>query len=356
MPEANKTEKPTPRRRQKAREQGQVARSRDLVASLATVTMILVVSAGAAGFTSQWRGLLRQMIERASHSEVRPDSPLPEGTGLAVFRATAAALGLSWMVALIAAAAQGGLVFAPSSLAPQLSRLSPATRLQQLFSVTGLGRLLKSLLPGTAVVYLTVTVLVRDWDAVLTLPHRNAAGLARFSLECGFEIAWKSALVLVLWSGADYLLERSRLEGELRMSRQDLADEFKETEGHPAIKARIRRLQRQVRRRRMLEQVKRASVVITNPTEFAVALEYRPEMPAPIVVAKGRNLIAKQIKDLARWHGIPLVENPPLAHALYRAVEVGQSIPPKLYTVVAGLLAALYRAQQRARASAAGGR
>ena len=110
-----------------------------------------------------------------------------------------------------------------------------------------------------------------------------------------------------------------------------------------------------VRRRRMLEQVKRATVAITNPTEFAVALEYRPEMPAPVVVAKGRNLIAKQIKDLARWHGIPLVENPPLAHALYRAVEVGQSIPPKLYAVVAAVLAAIYRAQERARRAAAMG-
>lgn len=130
------------------------------------------------------------------------------------------------------------------------------------------------------------------------------------------------------------------------MSRQDLADEFKETEGQPAVKARIRRLQRQLRRRRMLEQVKQATVVITNPTEFAVALEYRPAMAAPVVLAKGRNLIARQIKELARWSGIPLVENPPLAHALYRAVEVGQTIPPKLYTVVAGILAAIYRAEQ----------
>ena len=143
-------------------------------------------------------------------------------------------------------------------------------------------------------------------------------------------------------------MERWRHENELKMSRQDLRDEYKETEGNPAVKMRIRRLQRQARRRRMLKEVERAAVVITNPTEFAIALEFSVEMAAPVVVAKGRNLLAARIREVARWHGIPLVENPPLAHALYRAVEVGQAIPPKLYMVVAEILAAIWRAQARA--------
>jgi len=185
-------------------------------------------------------------------------------------------------------------------------------------------------------------LVVRDWGAVRVLAYRNVRGLAEFGANHVFEVAWKSALVLLLWSGVDYFLERQRLEGELRMSRQELTDEYKETEGHPAIKGRIRRLQRQMRRRRMLEDVKRASVVITNPTEYAVALEYGPGLAAPTVVAKGRNLFARRIKDIARWQGVPL------AHALYRAVDVGQSIPPKLYAVVAEILAAIYRAQERA--------
>ena len=163
-----------------------------------------------------------------------------------------------------------------------------------------------------------------------------------------YEVAWKGSLVLLVWAGADYFLERQRHENELKMSRQDQKDEFKEMEGNPAVKQRIRRLQRQTRRRRMLKDVERAAVVITNPTEFAIALEYRMEMDAPVVVAKGRNLLAAQIKEIARWNGIPMVENPPLAHALYRAVEVGQAIPAKLYTVVAEILAAIWRAQSRA--------
>ena len=171
-----------------------------------------------------------------------------------------------------------------------------------------------------------------------------------------FELAWKAALVLLVWSAADYFLERWRHENELKMSRQDLREEFKETEGNPAVKKRIRRLQRQARRRRMLKDVERAAVVITNPTEFAIALEFRMEMEAPVVVAKGRNLLAAQIREIALWHGIPLVENPPLAHALYRAVEVGQAIPPKLYAVVAEILAAIWRAQARAAQAAAAAR
>jgi len=151
----------------------------------------------------------------------------------------------------------------------------------------------------------------------------------------------------------DYMFERQHLSSELKMSRQEMKDEYKESDGNPIIKGRIRRLQRQVRRRQMLEATKRANVVITNPTEYAIALEYRPDMPAPVVIAKGRNLFAAQIKEIARWQGIPMVENPPLAHVLYRTVEVGQSIPASLYAVIAEILAAVYRAEARAHSAAA---
>jgi flagellar biosynthetic protein FlhB len=187
----------------------------------------------------------------------------------------------------------------------------------------------------------------------MALPGRSAHAMLGFAGSRVFEVAWKSALVLLLWSVLDYFFERQHLSSELKMSRQEMKDEYKETEGNPIIKGRIRRLQRQVRRRRMLADTKRAAVVITNPTAYAVALEYRPDLPAPIVVAKGRNLLAAQIKEIARWENIPMVENKPLAHALYRTVEVGQSIPAKLYTVIAEILAAVYRAEARARAAAA---
>jgi flagellar biosynthetic protein FlhB len=265
-----------------------------------------------------------------------------------IFRGVALAASLSWLVATLGGVAQGGLVFSPTALAPNLNRISPASRMGQLFSLSAVSRLLKALLPTVAIVYLAIGLLARDWMKLPELLHGSASGLVAFTAGHMFELAWKASLVLLLWSAADYFLERWRHENELKMSRQDLRDEFKDTEGNPQVKMRIRRLQRQARRGRMLKDVERAAVVITNPTEYAIALEFRMEMEAPVVVAKGRNLLAAQIREVALWQGIPLVENPPLAHALYRAVEVGQAIPPKLYAVVAEILAAIWRAQARA--------
>jgi flagellar biosynthetic protein FlhB len=346
MADQNRTEKATPRRRQKAREQGQIARSRDLVAGLGTMAGIMLLAWQLPAFARDWRGLFRRELNAAGlqHNQLLPAWP----NDLVIFRGVALAAGLSWLAATVGGIAQGGLVFAPSALSPSLNRLNPASRLEQLFSLSAVSRLLKSLLPTLAIAWLAVGLLARDWTAFPALVHGSGARVLAFTTSEMFELAWKAALMLLVWAAADYFLERWRHENELKMSRQDLRDEFKETEGNPAVKMRIRRLQRQARRRRMLKDVERAAVVITNPTEYAIALEFNLEMEAPVVVAKGRNLLAAQIREVALWHGIPLVENPPLAHALYRAVEIGQTIPPKLYAVVAEILAAIWRAQQRA--------
>jgi flagellar biosynthetic protein FlhB len=346
MADQSKTEKASPRRRQKAREQGQVARSRDLTAGLAAMTAIVFCAWQMPAFAADWRGLMRQELELAA---AHPDPLVPAWrNGLSVFRGIALAGALSWVVATAGGLAQGGLVFAPSALAPNWKRMDPVSHIEQLFSLAALSRLLKSLLPTAVVVYFAVGTLVRDWPRFPALLHASRTSLMAFTVGRMYEVAWKGSLVLLVWAGADYFLERQRHENDLKMSKQDQKDEFKEMEGNPAVKQRIRRLQRQARRRRMLKDVERAAVVITNPNEFAIALEYRMEMDAPVVVAKGRNLLAAQIKEIARWNGIPLVENPPLAHALYRAVEVGQAIPAKLYAVVAEILAAIWRAQTRA--------
>ncbi len=347
MADDSKTEQATPRRRQKAREKGQVPRSRELSSSLAAAATLAVLAWKVPEFSVQWKLLLRDSLLWAGDAESFSAVLRPSWNSLRAFQTAALATGLSWLVAVLASMAQGGLVVAPSSLALRADRLSPAAKMKQLFSLTGLSNLLKSLIPVTAIVVLAAGVLLRDWQSILLLPYRGGWQITIFTLTRLGEVGWKARLVLLAWAGADYLFQRVNFERDLRMSRQELLDEFKETEGHPTIKARIRRLQRQVRRRRMLKDTEKATVVVTNPSEFAVALEYRAEMPAPVVVAKGRNLLAQQIKQVARWHEVPIVENPPLAHALYRAVEVGQSIPPKLYAVVADVLALIYRAQMR---------
>ena len=350
MADQSKTEKASPRRRQTAREQGQVARRRDLTAGLSAMTAVLICAWQIPAFAGLWKGLLRQGLDLAA---THPEQSAPVWRNAwPIFSGVALASGMSWLVATIGGFMQGGVVFAPSALAPNWKRLDPVSHVEQLFSLAALSRLLKSLLPTAVVVYFAVAALARDWPRLPALLHASRSAIAVFTTARMYEVAWKGSLVLLIWSAADYFLERQRHENDLKMSRQDQKDEFKEMEGSPATKQRIRRLQRQTRRRRMLKDVQRAAVVITNPTEFAIALEYRLDMDAPIVVAKGRNLLAAQIKEIARWNGIPLIENPPLAHALYRAVEVGQSIPAKLYAVVAEILAAIWRAQAQATAQA----
>jgi flagellar biosynthesis protein FlhB len=341
----SKTEKPTPRKRQKAREKGQVARSRELVASLMTGSTLVLLASLSASFPQEWYALFRDVLAYAGRNDLNGLPPAFSWNQLSAFQGVVLAIGMSWLLAGLAAVAQGGFVFASSALAPKVERLSPAAKLGQLFSLTAVSNLIKSLLPGTAIAYVVFAVIARDWNNIHTATHLGIRPLVAFILEHILELSWKAALILLLWSAADYLLQRFKLERDLRMSRQELREEYKETEGNPTVKGRIRRLQRQIRRRRLLDDTKRATVVVTNPTEFAVALEYRFDMAAPRVVAKGRNLLARQIKEVARWHNIPLLENPPLAHALYRAVEVGQVIPPKLYTVVAEVLALVYRLQ-----------
>jgi flagellar biosynthetic protein FlhB len=352
MPQANQTEQATPRRRQKAREKGQVARSRDLIGAASGMAATFVLFSLMSSFPLAFRGFFHDCLDAAVSGNLRMDALPPFLNHPGLFAATGAALGLGWTVALASALAQGGLVFAPTSLLPTASRMSPAAKLKQLFSVTALRGLIKSLLPAAAVAYLGIGCLRRDWPALMLLSTRSSRGMIGFAAGRIFEVAWKSALVLLIWAVLDYLFERQHLSSELKMSRQEITDEYKESEGNPVIKGRIRRLQRQARRRRMLEDTKRAAVVITNPTEYAIAIEYRPDMPAPVVVAKGRNLFAAQIREIARWENIPMVENPPLAHVLYRTVEVGQSVPANLYAVLAEILAAIYRAQARALAAA----
>ncbi len=162
-------------------------------------------------------------------------------------------------------------------------------------------------------------------------------------------ILWKSGLIFLIWSGIDYMLLWWKNEGDLKMSRQDLRDELKQTEGSPETKSRIRRIQRQTRRRQMLKATEKATVVITNPTHYAVALKYDATMLAPIVVAKGLDNLAAKIKEIAWKRDIPVMENRPLAQALYKSAEVGDPIPAALYHAVAEILVLVYKAQAEVR-------
>jgi flagellar biosynthesis protein FlhB len=343
----SKTEQATPRRREKARERGQVARSRELPSALALLTITFLVWWQAEVWKLQWRDFIAHNLAPPS-DDMKAYLTLLQRTTMLVIRWGAPPLLMSWLIAAGGIVAQGGFVFSPTALEPKPEKLNPASNLGRLLSLNSLRTLLKSLLPAAYLVYLGVTLITAQWDKILRSCFLTPRAVSGWIFEMAYGMAWKAGLVFAVWFLFDYLLERMSLDRQLRMSRQEIREEAKETEGQPLIRSRVRRLQRQMRKRRMLKDVARASVVVTNPTEYAVALEYRPEeMAAPSVVAKGRNLLAQRIKREANWHGIPIIENPPLAQALYRTVDVGQAIPAKLYAAVAEILAFIYRLQGR---------
>jgi flagellar biosynthesis protein FlhB len=347
----NRTEQATPRRRIKAREKGQVLRARDLAAALTLLAVVILLAWNPEAWITRWQAYFARALDASIRSDWADNVPVIGWTSLAVAQWVAPVFAVAFFVSVGATLAQGGVVFSAEALAPNWSRLNPVQNIQQLFSLAGLSRVLRSLIPGSVIFYLVLRLIYLGAPMILhSLRMHSRASLALIGRLC-FDLAWQSGLVLFVWSGVDFLLQRQTFEKSLRMTKQEVRQESKDTDGNPLIKGRIRRLRREQHRRSLHKDVQRATAVVTNPTHYAVALEYRPAtMAAPVIVAKGRNLIALKIKELARWYEVPIVENPPLAQALYRVADVGEMIPPILYAAVAEILAFIYRAQMRMQA------
>ncbi len=353
MAEANKTEKATPKRREKARAQGSVARSRELPAVLAAVGVVAALMVLGHDAATHWTSFYRELLDSAIDESVRPNGPVLFWSSVEVLRWMVPVLGAAALLSLAAQLTQGGFTVAPGALRLKPERMNPASRLQQIFSVIGLSNLLKSLLPFSAIAWIGWSTLQANWSAIVHASSYTLRTFASFLGSVTLAVGWKCGLVLLFWSGIEYFFTWRKMEGDLKMSREDLKDEMKQTDGNPAIKARVRRVRRQMRKRQALKAAATATVVVTNPTHYAVALRYETSMPAPVVVAKGLDLLAQQIREIATEHGIPLMENRPLAQALYKGVEVGDSIPAALYQAVADILVLVFRAQAEVRAQEA---
>ena len=360
MADQDRSQKATPKRRQDARKRGQVARSRDLTGALGLLAVVLFLGWQAKLGVDTWQRLLAQVLDRGNSWDLRTVNGMVSMTGSALLRCLAAPFALVWTISLVSSVAQGGFVFSVDPLLPKLSRLSPVTNLKNMFSIAGLSRTLKSLVPVGAILFVAFVIARRDWTAIMASSRADMRPLLGWISGRLFELGWKCGLILLAWSAIDYFLQYRQLESSLRMTRQEATQEAKDAEANPQTRNAIRRRRREIRKRWSMKDVERATAVVTNPQHFAVALEYRPpQMPAPVVVAKGMDDVALQIKETARWHSVPIVENPPLAQALYRATEVGEAIPAKLYAAVAEILAFVFRMQatlrsrEAARAAAA---
>jgi flagellar biosynthetic protein FlhB len=242
---------------------------------------------------------------------------------------------------------QSGWNFAPEALKVDFSRLNPVTGFKR-FGVMQSGMdTLKTFVSVAMIAWVAWLIVDAVMNQGLSLVWMSPLDAARTGWAHAESLMWKAAWGLAFLAMGDYALQRYRLTQSLKMTKQEVKDEAKQAEGNPEVKGRIRRIQREVMRRRMLENVQKATVVITNPTHFAVALEYRRgEMAAPMVLAKGADHIALQIRERARTHGVPLVENKPLAQALFKTAEVGETIPAPLFSAVAEVLAQLIRLKQ----------
>ncbi|HXG34525.1 MAG TPA: EscU/YscU/HrcU family type III secretion system export apparatus switch protein [Bryobacteraceae bacterium] len=346
MPErGQKTEPPTPRKIEKARREGQFVVSREFVGAMHFAVFVMVAAAWSAGWLARTMEALRWVLEEAFRAdlELRQLERLLARLAWQVLSPLAAAGGLVAAAALLAHLAVTRFGFSLKRLAPDGKRLAVRPRLEEQFrnNVSGLLKAVLLLPLFAAVVYYAVEDRL---GAFLALPLAGLPAGLRVVAVSVEDLLWKSAGVLVGLGIVDLARQRSRYRENLKMSRQELRDEIRELEGHPQVRLRIRRLLRERLRRRMLREVPKATAVIVNPTHYAVALRYSMEtMRAPVVVAKGKNWLAQKIRELAVAHQVPVIENPPLARALYESAEVGQEIPTHLYRAVAEILAYIYR-------------
>ncbi|MGF7181240.1 EscU/YscU/HrcU family type III secretion system export apparatus switch protein [Tunturiibacter psychrotolerans] len=343
------TEQATPLRKKKAKEKGDSVHSRELLSAMAMLGGIMMLGAMSNGFVADWGKVYQESLRSATTNVSGLNGQSGEQLfNVAVRRILVPALmpvGLvmaaSFAGALVSGVAQsGGVQIYPSAVELKFSKLNPVTNLGNLFSLRSATRLVKSLVPAAVMVVL-------GWGALkalmIPMPVMSLLRLpATFSAAYG--LALDAAWVTLVWSALDYAIEWRSWNQRLKMSKQELREEMRDAMGNPQIKAKIRQAQRAMRKRKVKADMSRASVVITNPTHYAVALEFSFEtMSAPTVLAKGRDLLAAEIREEARWAGVPIIENPPLARSLYKMVEPGQSIPFDLYAAVAGILAFLYR-------------
>ncbi len=339
----DKTEAPTPRRAQEARGRGQVARSVELNTAVAMVVSILLLRSFGPGVVQSVQTILLSYINQLAHVDVT-DAWLRQTTFNSLLTVLPSVLFI--MVGMLAAGVittMGQTGFLWSFKGFDFSRVNPINGFKRLFSTHGLIELLRSTLKLGLVGWIAYSNIQGDFPRLLVLNQMDMPS----ALSVFFELATSLGLAIgeayFILAAADYTYQRWELNKNLRMTKQEIKEEYKSSEGDPAIKQRIRQQARRMARNRMMANVPKASVIVTNPTHIALAIQYDPSLSAPVLLAKGAHLVAQRIVALARSEGIPVVENRPLAWAIYRTVELDQPITPDLYRATAEVLAYVYR-------------
>lgn len=351
--DGDKTEAPTPRRRMEAREQGNIARSPDLTAALLLVATLMLLSSTGPRIVGSLRGLVAQMLAGSSLSDLDAVMAM-RSLGNALIQVGVALiplLGGIVVVAIVANILQVGLYFSPARLQPNLAALNPFKGIDKLFG-GGLkpGQMILNVIKLAGLVMVAYSA-IHNRVGEIVLAQQLGYGQA-FLLGCQmfYAIALRLAIALLVIAILEYVYQRYRIEQELKMTKAEVKEEMRRMDGDPKVKQRRRQIAFQMLKKQLQKDVPTADVVVTNPTEFAIALKYdSATMHAPKVIAKGRGPIAQRIREIAVEHGVPILERKPLARALYKLVDVGREIPEQFYSAVAEILAYVYELSGKAR-------
>lgn len=345
-----KTEQATPRRVQEARRKGQVAKSTDLTGALLLLAMITLLYMIQGQFILDLQRYFTGYFSNVAEAQVLENSLLPILNNAALFllKLVAPFFTVAVVIAVASNLAQVGFLFSTESLKPKPNVFNPVAGLQKMFSLRSLVELVKSVLKFSIIGGITYYLIKSNLGELMLVFNHTAQGI--YSIFIGFiiSVAGWGALAYLVLAVLDYMYQRYDYKKNLKMSKQEVKEEYKQTEGDPHIKSKLREMRRSMSMNSIISEVPQATVVVTNPTHLAVALKYRQgEMSAPVVVAKGAGRLAEKIKDIAGEHRVPVVEDKEVARFLYQAVETGQEIPIEIYQAVAQILAMVHRLKAR---------
>lgn len=347
-----KTERATQKRRDDARKEGNVSKSPELTSALVLAAILVVMRLTGRGVWDAWQNLMNRdftmPLPTSWTAEQVSQMLLMQGVGAA--KSLLPMLGVGFIMAVGIGMAQVRPMFALNLLAPKFNRIQPFEGLKRMFSSRSLVDLGKSILKLTIVGVTSYSVISQLIGQIGSFSEMSVQQLPPTIGGMVFALGIRIAVMMVVLAFMDFLYQRFEYEKKLRMTKQEVKDETKQMEGNPEVKSQIRKRSRELAFHRMMEDVPKADVVVTNPTHFAIALKYDGRaMAAPRVVAKGADLLAQQVKQRATQSGVPVIENKPLAQTLYRAVDVGDDVPEDLYQAVAEVLAYVYRLRRTGR-------
>ncbi|WP_054941067.1 flagellar biosynthesis protein FlhB [Paenibacillus ihuae] len=348
----DKTEKPTSKKRGDARKQGQVAKSAELSGSVVLLSALLSLTMFGDYMKERFITLYTDIFQNRMLMEVTTDNVINmfNEYGLQILMLLAPLLIITFVAAVVVNYAEVGFLFTKSGITPKFSKLNPIKGFKNIFSIRSFVEFLKSVFKLLLVGYLVYSALWGQKDSFASLTHVDAEGAYRFAAKMTMNLGVKIGVVLFIMAIFDYIYQKYEHEKSLKMSKQEIKDEYKNMEGDPQIKGKIKAAQRKMAMQRMMQEIPNADVIITNPTHFAVALKYDGStMEAPQVIAKGQDYVALRIRELAKEHGVMTMENKPLARALFQRTEIGDVVPADLFQAVAEVLAYVYKLKGKRR-------